>query len=682
MHSPIINRDNFKYILYIENMANDVEILARFDIDDSIIINKLTANKKLIQDLKEANKDYQVSYNKNVKEINKDISEQIKNQEKWAEEVRNGTLNQDVLNQLMLESNQVIQQNQARLNSLNEEFRENTRVIIENEESIKRLQSENRQLSSSYQAVLIAQSNLVDGYTSEGKSLAQLKDDNAQLKRLRDQIIIATDGESEEIAKLNALIDQNTQIIRNNGSEEEKRIAGIGEYKQAISSAFEELKSGNVQGAFDSIKESAKGLFQTLLANPFLAVIAGVLAAGKEIFDFNQGIQESNKLLKGLGVSGADLSTVRTEIKSTADTFNLSFEELAKTADSLAESYGISISQANDIITEGLAKGGAANEDFLNQISEYDVQFAKLGFSAKESLDVINQGFSEGVFADKLPDAIKELGLSLEEGTKGTRDALTNAFGKAFSDELVRDVQSGSITVKEALTKIGDESVKVGLNLQQQQQLTADAFRGAGEDAGGALKIIQLVTSTQKRELSEQEKATLNLVSANRELEQSIARAFEIKGFASSWDSFKAQAILTLSNIINYVLDLKEDLQPIIDIVGIVLANAWTTLKSTVGVVFDFIGGNIKLITNGLKTFVNVAKALLQGDFSGAISAIGDGFKNMLSIVDNTFARIKNTIVGGLQGIVSNVKPILSALGIDTENLINRLEKLKSKIPD
>ena len=125
---------------------------------------------------------------------------------------------------------------------------------------------------------------------------------------------------------------------------------------------------------------------------------------------------------------------MRTELEATSETYGKSFEEIAKTADSLASSYGISISKANDIIAKGLAQGGAGNEDFLNQISEYDVQFAKLGFTAEESLALINTGFQEGVFNDKLPDAIKEVGLSLEEGTKAATDALTNAFGKSFSD--------------------------------------------------------------------------------------------------------------------------------------------------------------------------------------------------------------------------------------------------------
>jgi hypothetical protein len=55
---------------------------------------------------------------------------------------------------------------------------------------------------------------------------------------------------------------------------------------------------------------------------------------------------------------------------------------------------------------------------------------------------------------------------------------------------LLKGIKDGSISVKQALSLISEEAKRIGLNAQQAQQLTADLFRGAGED-GGALKIFE-----------------------------------------------------------------------------------------------------------------------------------------------------------------------------------------------
>jgi hypothetical protein len=479
-------------------------------------------------------------------------------------------------------------------------------------------------------------------------------------------------GDADEIKRLSKAYDEASKSadtlakeLRDIDTAGGNFTSNIGNYKSALEDFKGALLSGDTQGlknSFDAITGSIKGMItQSLafIATPIGAAITalvGIGAAAKAVFDFNEGVKESNTLLKSLGVSSGEISQVRTELEATAQTYKKSFDDIAKTADSLASSYGISISEANDIIAKGLAQGGAGNQDFLNQISEYDVQFEKLGFTAEESLALINKGFQEGVFNDKLPDAIKEVGLSLEEGTKAAQDALTNAFGKAFSDNLFKSVQDGSLSTKDALIQIGNEADKVGLNLQQQGQLAADIFKGAGEDAGGALKVIDLLRQSQVKGLSETEQAYEDLRLANERYNAVQSELFEIENFGSVWANIKAKALDFFVDILEYVADLKSQLQPLIDLVAVNMVKSWEVVK--IGVKSAFVA------------------------IKSAISSIEFAFNILIDlprIIGNSFIKMKNIIIDSIKSIISGVSPLLNVLGADVDKLNKKIDGLKGK---
>ena len=340
------------------------------------------------------------------------------------------------------------------------------------------------------------------------------------------------------------------------------------------------------------------------------------------------------------------------------------------------------MSEANDIIAQGLASGGAQNEEFLDSVGEYDQLFQKAGFSAQEFVNIINTGYDLGIYADKLPDALKEADLALKEQGKSTRDALVNAFGASFSDEILRKIRTGEMTTKEALESIAQKSKETQLTQQQQAQLTADVFKGAGEDAAGAMKILEAVSQSANKELSETAKKQLELQQASEKLNKAQSDLFEVEGFGDIWTNIKIVATDALTATLEHLSEMKKSLQPIIDFVGVVLVNAWYSLKTSVGVAFDLIRANFAIISNTISTFINFFKALVKGDFQGAIDALKNGFQNLLNIVNNTFGKIKNGIIDGLKGIVDNVSKILDALGIDVDKLQKKLDSLKSKNVD
>lgn len=609
------------------------------------------------------------------------------------------------------ETKKSIEQLQAAQKELQKAGEGNSTEFVQQAASLKNLQqSYNKQLNVVQQlekadkAAATAVEATNTALNKEVKTIDQAVQNNKELRTIRNQVNAATAEGRAAIDAINKKVDQNTDFIKENTSALEKQKMNVGNYTNSIKEALANINpfNGGLSGFNDRAKEAggAGNLLKqsftqlstgiggatksalTFIATPIGAVIAGItaaFAAGKAIFDYNKGLQEANKELTALGVNASELSNVRSEITATAETFDKDFKDIASKANSLAKSYGISMSEANNIIAEGLAKGGAQNEEFLDSLGQYDVVFAKAGYSAQQFVDIVNQGYNLGIYADKLPDAIKEADLALKEQGKATRDALINAFGASFTDEILKDVRTGEKTTSEALDAIAKKSGEVSLTQQQQAQLTVDVFKGAGEDAGGAMQILTAINQSANKELSQTAQTQLQLQESTERLNKAQAELFEINGFGDIWTSIKVMAVDALAGMMEYIADVKNDIQPLIDLVAVIFVNAWYELKTAFSVAFELIATNFRILSNTISTFFNFFKKILTGDFSGAIDVLKNGFNNLLNIVGNTFGKIKNTIIDGIQGIVNNIKPVLSALGVDVDKLNKKLENLKSK---
>ena len=525
-----------------------------------------------------------------------------------------------------------------------------------------------------------------------------LKGVDGEIQHVRNSLRKLVEGTEDYDKKKSELTQNLTQLTERqkeyreelgltNQAQKEGTI-GLTQFKEAFSKIFVGLGSGDLATAkegFNEISGSIGGMVKSaaaFIATPLgaaIAVISTIAIGTKAIFDFNEGLQKSNNLLMAFGLNGAEISKVRDEIKATATTFDKEFEEIAGKANSLSKTFGISMSEANDIIARGLADGGAQNSEFLDSLGEYDEFFAKAGYSATEFTNILNKGFDIGIYSDKLPDALKEADLSLKEQTKASRDALTNAFGASFTDEILAKVSTGQMTTKKALEEIAQKAKETGITQQQNAQLTADVFRGAGEDAGGAMKVLEAVGAATQKEMSASTKASLDLVAANEKLNKVNSDLFEIENFGTIWTNIKAEAIDALSSMLEWILDVKKDIQPLIDFVGVVFVNAWHGLKTNVQIAFDIIGGILKYFGTYISTIFNFVMKLFQGDFMGALNVLKNGFIKLGTIVGDTFAKIKNHVIDGLKAIVDNMAPFLEAIGLDVDKIQKKLDSFKSK---
>lgn len=190
--------------------------------------------------------------------------------------------------------------------------------------------------------------------------------------------------------------------------------------------------------------------------------------------------------------TGKELDNLAIRTQALSKTFGVETKDLTIAANNFAKQMGISYNEAFNLIEKGFVNGANASGRFLSDIEEFPIQFKEAGLSAEDFIKAATTQVKGGVFDNKFLDSIKEIGLSLREMTKAQQDALTNAFGGDFTQKILTDINSGTITTEQAFQRIMTEADKTGLSVQQMQVLTADVFKGAGEDVGGAAKVWEV----------------------------------------------------------------------------------------------------------------------------------------------------------------------------------------------
>ena len=366
----------------------------------------------------------------------------------------------------------------------------------------KKIVSENTSQLKQNIRVVNAQEGSLDQLRA---SLNLLQKEYGQLNKETDEGAARALEMSEQIERLTLEVKSQEKAIgdtrRNVGNYEEAIQSAVGSIIPFGGQLTEIAQSGvGVKGALSMITTGIQGATRAaiaFIATPIGAAITALAAIGaatKAWFDYNNEIRETNQLLAGItDQTGDTLDNIRRQTAAIEETLGVGAEESAKAAKVLVEQFGISYEEALDKMQTSILATNGANDELLASISEYSTFFADAGFSVDEFTSIVNAGFDLGIYTDKLPDALKEADISLREQTKATTEALTNAFGEEFTGDILNQINIGALSTKDALTLISLEADKVGLTAEQAATLTADLFRGAGEDAGGALKVFEAV---------------------------------------------------------------------------------------------------------------------------------------------------------------------------------------------
>ncbi|WP_448607591.1 phage tail tape measure protein [Paenimyroides ceti] len=395
--------------------------------------------------------------------------------------------------------------------------------------------------------------------------------------------------------------------------------------------------------------------FASFIISPvgiLLATLSAIAAVAREWYLYNVEIEKTEKLIRGITKASKDVTAdIRVMASAIQETFGTPLQDSVEAAKVLVNEFGITYEEALNQIAQGLIKGQDSNKEYLDSLKEYSTFFAQAGYSLEEFRSIVSAGYDLGIYTDKLPDAIKEFSLSIREQTKATRDALVNAFGESFSNELLKGVENGSIGVNEALKKISDEAKKSNLDIQQQAQLTADLFKGAGEDAGGALKIFQAITKSyedQTRALTDLEEKTDRLLKAQLEFARAKDEAFGTDSLIDFRKEFEILWLKVKTDFYNAISFSVKQLQ----FLGTSVIVLYETCKKFFGEIID--------IVNNID-FSNPIKSL--NAFISANVNAGKSFSNTLKSI---YAQKEAT---------ESLKLVEEAIGKVTEQNAARREK-------
>lgn len=98
--------------------------------------------------------------------------------------------------------------------------------------------------------------------------------------------------------------------------------------------------------------------------------------------------------------------------------------ESSRTASALMKNFGLTASEAYNLIVIGAQNGADKNSDLLDVLNEYSAQYAALGLSAEEFVSSLVDGAEAGVFSvDKVGDAVKEFNIRAKDGSDTTAEA-------------------------------------------------------------------------------------------------------------------------------------------------------------------------------------------------------------------------------------------------------------------
>lgn len=376
------------------------------------------------------------------------------------------------------------------------------------------------------------------------------------------------------------------------------------DYQKAMNQI--QASTGATAEEMNSLRDSAKNVYGNNFGEGWEQV-AQVMSQAKQV----------------TGQMGTELEATTTNAIMLQDTFeNLDVESSLKTATTLSKQFGIDTTEAFNLIGQGAQQGLDYSGELLDSANEYAVYFKTLGMSAEDMFNVFKSGKESGAFnLDKVGDAVKEFGIRIKDGSKGTNEAMAMLFAPDDIDDFVQALNDGGEKTKEftalakemggaepakdllaALQKGGTGAEKAYMSIVNQMSAGGDVLDGV---ATGAMKGTDAMSQ---------------IVTKLMAMEDKTAQAqLGVALFGTQWEDMEASTIEALTNV-NDVFDQTKDTMGEISAVK----------YNTIGEAFTGIGRQLQ--TNFLLPLVDLALPALSAFsnwFASAIPKVKEFFSAM-----------------------------------------------------
>jgi|GEM_PF-755356 len=295
----------------------DIINLAAFDFDNDRLEKGIEELQKQLFELTKR----QQELNAQAKEVNKSLELQTKESERLVQNFKNGSkeYQKAVQDQARLKKagegsskayEDLVTEKQRLISSFKQESAEYQQVSqnitsFTNQQqglflSTKDLQIQRQVLNKEYQTAttiykqfigvngesLTLQDVINKAVKQEVTTRQQAKEVNIQLNKIKDQLNLTNEAEVKLLGEINKRIDINNTLLKESGSQNEKRVANIGMYSESIQEATNGLDIFN-DGLGDFIQKSQEaGGAGNLLTTSLSGIKTGIIGVTKSFLTF------------------------------------------------------------------------------------------------------------------------------------------------------------------------------------------------------------------------------------------------------------------------------------------------------------------------------------------------------------------------------------------------------------
>ena len=255
---------------------------------------------------------------------------------------------------------------------------------------------------------------------------------------------------------------------------------------------------------------------------------------GDSVDQLTDSVLKAREVLGEL--SDTDLSTVTESALTWERVFGSDVTESLRGVNVLMDKFGLSASQACDLMTAGMQRGLDYTDELGDNLSEYAGRWAESGTSATQYFSMLQAGVDAGAYSlDKVGDYLNEFLTSLSDGRM---EAGIGGFSQQ-TQALWESYKVGGATAQQMLNAVVGELRDCGSETEALTE-ASDLWSSLGED--NALGVITALADVQDS-YSDTAGAAEDAAQA---MEESSEQTFE---------SFKRQAMSVVEPLAGVVLD-------------------------------------------------------------------------------------------------------------------------------
>ena len=392
-------------------------------------------------------------------------------------------------------------------------------------------------------------------------------------------------------------------------------------------------------------------------------------------------------------LNDTDLETLTNELIGISTRTGTDVQENTRAAQQMMIAFGVSGTDAADLIAAGFQNNLNVSGDFLDTLTEYSPHFAAAGYSADEMLQVISNGMENGSMnTDKAADAVKELQIRMGDGSF---ESIMGSFS-GETQGMFDKWKNGQATVSEVAASIsGDLATMTPTEQQAALSVLSSQFEDLGVDGAAALFNVgdaftdvsgKADEMSQKTPGEEWESSLRELGAALIPIGEVLIEALTpiIEGLAKMGELFAnlSEPVQTFITIFGGIVTVALVLAPVIagvvmafttmgtvmaPIIGIIIGVAAAIAAIIVivqnwGAITDWISEKWSQFTAWIGDLTAQLVATVQEKFGSMRDTISEIFSSIFSTASNIWNNIKSTISNVISGISSNVSSVFNGI--------------------